>query len=252
MSRYTIKLYGTDTLEANYGGTPLDRAETYIRGAFDYISEHDVTVGKASESPLMYEDEEWPEDNGGYELEQTPLDPQDGVSHPCISTTIDYDGIGYFFDDWINCRADPSNWDIHVLLTAIDTGGGHTIHYSDYSICVVTGGDSMVDAPSSFTRYEPADQGTAKAKALDAIQTLNHELGHAFVHDDEDVHTDHNLGAVTKMGTDHYWVTPMGLQNDSSSTCQNYNLSGYTIPDDRRWDMVWADCCVDRWEHPLG
>jgi len=252
MTTYAVNLYATRTLNNNYGSTPLDRAETYIRGAFDYVSEHGVVVGQHSDAPLMYEDEFTHDDNGGCAYEQHPLDGEDGVSDPCNSYTWDYGGIGYFFEDWLHCNGNPSDWDVHVLLTAIDSGGGHTIHYSDYSVCVVTGGNSMVDAPSSFTRYEPADQGTAEAKALDAIQTLTHEMGHAFLHDDEDVHPDHNYGAVTKTTSSNYWVTPMGMQNDDTSVCQSYDLSSYDVTGDRRWDVVWSDCLIDRWESNLG
>lgn len=250
MANYEIQVFETWTLDQEKGTTPLYRTKDYIEGAFSYVNDHTVTVDVRTYNPLMYQDDETDE-NWGYSYEQTVLDGG-SKTEPCASLEKKYRGIGYYFNDWLECEYDPHAYDIHILLTSAHSQGGHTIHYSDYSVCVVEGGYMVPDAPSTFTRYEPEDDTTTQGVGLDAVQTTHHELGHAFIHDDEDAHDDHNLGNMTKTSSSNYWVSPLGLGDDDTSACQSYDLSSYSVPGDRRWDLVWGDCCIAEWEHPLG
>jgi hypothetical protein len=62
----------------------------------------------------------------------------------------------------------------------------------------------MIDAPNSFTRYQPKDKTSPEYKGIGAIHTAHHELGHALLHDDEAVHVDHETGAITRHDGDHF------------------------------------------------
>lgn len=249
MTTYDIKLYQTQSLYTAEGTTPMDRAETYIDASFQYLT-HDANVYKGTSYPEMYDDEGTDHsDNCGYTREQTTLDSQLGVTHPCTGDSISYDGIAFYFRDWLNCNDNPSDYDVIALLTACDPGGGHALINGSwsYSICASTGGNHIADAPSTFRRYEPKDDSSSTAVAIDAIQTLHHEIGHCLMHDDEKDHDDHNVGDLTKRDGDYWWRTPMGFGGDSSSVCGSFDTTGHG-----RWDVVWSDCCVNRWEDTLG
>ncbi|MGZ0747127.1 hypothetical protein [Haloparvum sp. AD34] len=241
MADYSVFIWETETLYNNYGTTPAERTQTYIEGAFEHTSKS-VATYLFDPYPQMYEDDE---NESQWQYEQQTLDGKKDVSTPCKSGTTDYNGIGYYFMDWLrDCESTLDSADFHVLLTAAEDQNGHTIHWNDGSVCVVEGGPFIPDAPTTFTRYEPKDDGTAEGIALDAIQTVHHELGHALLHDDEDAHRDHEMGAVTKYDGNYEWVTPLGLNEGTTNECgETFTRETY-----RRWDLVWSDCCVSYWE----
>lgn len=258
MGTYNVKIYQTGTLSDERGRTPSYRFRDYIQGAFGYVSNHSVDVDIMFGDPYMYSDDETDE-NDGYAYEQRVLDGNADVGFPCYGGAASYDGIGFYFEDWLACNTTLSDDTVYVLLTASVSGGGgggHTIirstqadHSANYAISVVEQGYRMPDAPSSFTRYEPADDSTSSGRALDAIQTGMHELGHAFMHDFPEYNvSDHNVGIVSKTTDNHHWTSPMGLNGDDYNSC--YDLP-YNRPGSRRWDMVWADCCEGKWQYPF-
>lgn len=243
---YDVYVWETETLYNWEGTTPAERTKTYLEGAFNKISGWDVSVTIINDYPQMYLDDE---DESNHKYEQHVLDGN-STTIPCKSTSTTYDGIAYYFRDYIDyCSTySPSGPTQHVLLTAAHSQAGHTVHYNDYSICVVEGGHMIVDAPSTFTRYEPKDDSTAAGKGIDAIQTTHHELGHAFLHDDENNHVDHEMGAATKYDGNYWWRTPMGLNGGTTNECgKSFTREKYD-----RWDLVWSDCCVSEWEGTPG
>lgn len=259
MGTYNVRIYQTQTLHDEKNSTPMYRFSDYLQAAFDnYVSDHDVSITLDFSGPRMYEDGDG-NNNDGYQYCQRVLDQ--GFGSPCGSTNS-YDGIGFHFEDWLMC-SEGMNDDVYVLLTAAHSGAGHTILRSEsagdngsYAISVVEGGYFMPDAPSSFTRYEPKDDSSDTSVAIDAIQTGFHELGHAFMHDwPEGNITDHDVGAVTKTTSNYHWTTPMGMNGDGDSNSEDYynacTSSRWSRPGDRRWDLVWADCCQSKWEYPF-
>jgi hypothetical protein len=241
MATYTIKIWETQTLYDHYGTTPANRTETYIQGAFNFVP-HSVNTFVRDTYPTMFEDDE---NNLQWDKEQDVLDGISSVDIPCKMGSADYGGIGKYFRDWLkNCVGELGGVDFHVLLTAMEGQGGHTVLNSDSAICVVTGGPYIPDAPTTFTRYQPKSSGTPSSIGIDAIQTVHHELGHALLHDDEDAHHAHKMGAVTKYDGDYYWTTPLGLGGGHYNACGDYFNRG----DYLRWDLVWSDCCVGEWE----
>jgi len=252
---FDIELFQTYALTNDKGRTPTYRFSDYIRNAFGYVSNYGTDVSINKLDPGMYVNNG--DYNWGYLTEQAVLD-SNNADHPCGGYPITYDGIGFYFEDILECNGLIDDQKTYVLLTASQGGAGHTIERSsdegdaaNYNIAVVEGGYHMPDAPSSFTRYEPYDDESSEGVALDAIQTGTHELGHAFMHDyPEDRVNDHKVGEVTQAqhGTDAaHWTTPMGLDHETTNEC----LKTYDRPGVRRWDVVWADCCQDYFQYPF-
>jgi hypothetical protein len=260
MGTYDVQIFQTQTLYDEKGNTPMYRMRDYLQYAFDnYVADHDVSITLDYSHPRMYEDND-ESYNYGYKYTQTVLDS--GFGDPCGST-YNYDGIGFHFEDWLGC-SDSMGDDVYVLLTASHGGAGHTILRSEadgdsdtYAISVVEGGYHMPDAPSSFTRWEPKDDSTAEGVAIDAMQTAFHELGHAFMHDFPEYNIgDHNVGEVSSYSSNYHWTTPMGLDKDGDDNVEDhYNECDgnyYDRPGERRWDLVWADCCQSKFEYPFN
>ncbi|MFB6193770.1 MAG: hypothetical protein ABEI75_01780 [Halobaculum sp.] len=256
MSTFDIGVHQTQTLYDEQGTTPMERVRTYLEGADDYVS-HNLSVTTHTEYPRMYLSERSDSDYT-YEQQRTRSAT---AYHPCMDFEITYDGIGFYFFDKLRCQGRFSYHDVHVLLTADTRGIGHTPIFdtddepiedpkdddtANASICVCEAGN-VTQAPDTFTRYTPTGGGS-EAEGVGAIQTVHHELGHGLMHDTEGDHPDHNVGSVTKTGTDHYWTTPMGMNGDSGSICGTWDLSSYSVPGDRLYELVWSDCCVDRWD----
>lgn len=240
MADYAIFIWETQTLYNQEGTTPAERTETYLQGAFNHTP-YSAATYLWDPYPQMYPDDE---NESGMQYEQFVLDGKSNVSTPCGSGTTDYNGIGYYFRDWLQCRGDLESADFHILLTAAESQAGHTIHFNDGSVCIVEGGPFIPDAPSSFTRYEPKNHGTPENVGVDAVQTTHHELGHALIHDDERAHVDHEMGAVTRHDGDYWWRTPLGLNGGTTNECGD----SFTRGQYARWDLVWSDCCISRWE----
>lgn len=260
MGTYNVQIFQTQTLADELGTTPMARFRDYLQYAFDnYVPNHDVSITEDFSHPQMYEDND-DSFNDGYQYEQRVLDT--GFGSPCGTTNI-YDGIGFHFEDWLGC-SDSMTDDVHVLLTAAHSGAGHTILRSEeagdsgtYALSIVEGGFFMPNAPTLFTRYEPADDSTAQGVGLDAMQTGFHELGHAFMHDWPEGNVgDHNVGEVTKTTTDHHWTTPMGMDKDGDDNAEDHfnecDGINYDRPGTRRWDLVWADCCQSKFQNPFN
>lgn len=259
MGTYNVQIFETQTLYNEKGTTPMERFRDYLKYVFqNYVSDHSVSITLDYSHPRMYESND-ENDNDGYKYEQRVLDS--GFGSPC-GTTYNYDGIGFHFEDWLHC-SDGMGDDVYVLLTAAHNGAGHTILRSEadgdsgtYAISVVEGGYYMPNAPSSFERYEPRDDTTAEGVAIDAMQTGFHELGHAFMHDFPEYQiSDHNVGAVTATSSNYHWTTPMGMNKDGKDNSEdNSNECNTTFdrPGERRWDLVWADCCQSKFESPFN
>lgn len=223
MATYDVKLWSTAELYNNKGVTPLDRAETYIQGAFDNTGNF-VNLSQSSDRVPA------PTENPQASFE---------ANYPCDKTfDIQYDRLPDWFDDWLSCNSSEVS-DCNLLITYyVDDNNGYYIENSDgVSYAAAAGGQYVEDVPSSYTtegcRYD-----------FNAMETVLHETSHCLSALDAD--TCHRTGDILNQDGNSY-ATPMA---SSGTYAENYcgddvDRSG---PDDDCFKMYWNRCNVDNWE----
>lgn len=97
MADYNIGIWETQTLADNYGTDPQAYTDKYIEEAFKYTY-NSVSTTLYGDYPQMYLDED---DSSQWQYEQYVLDGNSDVNIPCTNIVGEYNGIGYYFKDWL-------------------------------------------------------------------------------------------------------------------------------------------------------
>jgi hypothetical protein len=251
VTSYNIEIFETDELqtsmddEYNDAWQAAERAETWIKGAFESNSGHEATVGIAKDS----EPDPGQEGPAGDSFDQGCI---------CAENTYrcSYNNLFDWWGDWLqaDCK-DPHEDadDCRLLLTDYSRGGG--LGAGDIAVACV--GQDIAELDSSHHRWG----GQSKHNAMD---TVLEEIGHALINWDGDnncSHSDddgdgrgHDSGVIKYDTTESdYGVTPMGITGDrcnnncadNSSLNTDYCFSMCDDDDDGNpdgWILEYSDC----------
>lgn len=200
-----ISIYQTSELEASYGSKAINRAETWIKGAFSHTDNHSVNITKSS--TLVGAPQQGP--------------AGDSFSTNCMCTTefvCDYNNLYDWWDTWLqevgNCNSGPVEPDSNLLLTDYSSGGG--LGGGNVAVACVGQEIAQLDSSHSLFGYQNRHNG---------MDTVLEELGHCFINWDEAIdcaHSDddgdgrgHDSGVVQyDLEANRYGITPMGLTGD--------------------------------------
>lgn len=234
MADKNVYLYQTQSLydRLDKEGDPqkaLDRAKTYIEGAFGRIN---LTVDVQIES-------------------QTPDPPQEGYknvtgSAPCQNICSSWDWLNGWFRDWLDCndlqQGHEAHDDVSFLLSDTDASDGGL----SFPKCAhAQTGYWVSQLPSSY-------ENNGSGKAFSAMETVLHELGHSFT-EQTSTEFDHNSGTTsrTSSSSTEFQRTVMGfIKGKDANECSapHYYETGTSIgPDDVLYRMIWSDCCLAEW-----
>lgn len=227
MSSFEVAVFQTaklgDKLESNYGERykASKAMRTFIEGAFNHSgNQHTVSV-----------------DNPFDDVYAPVQNVSDSIStnDPCGSpTTQDYNGLVYWWEDYVSCNLTERN-DCMVLLTAKDSGSGST--WQNY-YAVVEGGPDVAKLDGSYSEF-------GCGQKWEDMQNVLHEMAHAFL----DENDEHDHGNVYQHDCGYFcsnWYrTPIGHGGDAgTNACYDDIPSDH---DDSCNAMYWdPDCATDR------
>lgn len=141
MAEYNVKIWQTVKLYNNVGTTPLDRAKTYIQGAFNQNSSFSVNITLSTSRP-----------------NPPTEDPSASftASGPCDSFEYSYGNLPEWFDDWmINCGHNRVK-DVNMLLTNYDNNVGEINDRGSSGSkdsCACGGAFRLPNLPDTYTKY---------------------------------------------------------------------------------------------------
>lgn len=228
MSDYEIAVYLTKELQSygenNYSNAfqAKDRAETFIKGAYDQYGYSVNFLDTTDYSPD-------PPKEGFNESFTTacPCDP----FYDCS-----YNKMCHWFDDWLYCNGFKAD-DVTIILSKTNhTNGGVNI---GGGVCHAQTGKFVCDLPSSYEEYGWDDEDNA-------MNTVLHEIGHYHMagtrDEDSDGEQEHDVARLVSR-VDWYTITPMdikGSENDCDETFNN-DFTG--------WEHTWSTCCESNWSN---
>ena len=202
---FEISIFTTDELHSRVGYQAVNRAKTYIEGAFRN-SEHSANVNAMQRQVWAPQEQE----RGSFRDTQ------------CYGT-VDYSNLTEWWRDNIYCNEGESQ-DCDLLLTAHDGEAGRAI---GDQFAVSEGGTHIADLPSDYWLW-------GCARRFDSMQTALHEVAHTLMNDG--AAAEHDSGyTYVHQDKDKNARTPMGDPN-TTNRCGNYVRSFDCN------EMRWSEC----------
>lgn len=228
MADYEIAVYLTYELqnfgESNYSNPfqAKDRAETFIKGAYD---RHGYSVNFV--------------DTTDYSPNPPTEKYNDSFTTACpchTSYDCSYDKMCHWFDDWLDCNGPRGDNVTLIISKTSNTNGG--VHIGG-GVCHAQTGEYVCELPSSYEKYGWNGEDNA-------MNTVLHEIGHYHMEstrdEDGDGEEEHDVARLFSR-VDWYTITAMkikGSENDCSDTYNN---------DPSGWEHTWSACCESNWDN---
>jgi len=218
MTDVYIRVYGTEELHSAYSMTPLNKAKIWIEAALNdtpltphvtAVSQFEIPAPQEAESGRFY------------------------ASSPCGGAEQAWDHLANWWYDYVACKI--GNSDCDVLITNSDSQAGRCVN--DVA-AVAEGGPQLPNLPDDTTKiFGYDDKGP-----YDSMQTVLHEVGHAFLHGGADGFNEHNVGKGIP-GSDGYHRSPfynadVAKRGGTNECGESLNEISYG-----KWALTYSDCC---------
>lgn len=209
---YEIGLWMTDSLESNGGVTALQRAKTYIEGAINGHTEHDVlvTIRDTVSAPTEKTTQEF------------------HAQYPCSSDYQKYLSLANWWGDYFVGCGRTRQRDCDLLITDRSNGGGTTV-YDHYSTAEAS---EIKNLPSEYTL-------AGSSTAFTNMNTVLHELGHSLQSNTQE----HYVGSTITVNGVKYG-TPF-CSPEYRQVCTGAEPETF----DYRGAMRYSECCEDQMNH---
>lgn len=225
MTDYEMCIYQsqelTDYCETEYGDPhrAIDRAETFLKGAFQNIDFNTVSFVDSSTD---------------LHCPQQAIRQSFETMCPCdTGYTCSYDHLTAWFKETLECNGYQEGADSTLLLTNGDKPNGGLAYKTGNKAAASTGAH-VAGLPSSYEKY---GQNTS----FEGMETAFHEIGHNILQagfdDDGDGVDQHDTGIIT-LWYDNYYKSPLDIEGETND-CGEDNL--YTVDG---WYMRYSDCAI--------
>jgi len=208
MSNYKIKLWQSKATEEyceNNGyesDEALQRAKTYIEGAFGYVDHAGADVSLGSKTI--------------YAPTEKVLESFEAYS-PCYELKMQYDYLLHWWDEELSCEVSESEADdSNILITADNTsGGGYSQTSTDGNLGTASIGEFLPQVSDSYQEYIGTTDSDSE---WGSISTLLHEIGHNIL---EGGTNHHNRGVTNYSRSVGGWCySPVGSNVGDTNECE--------------------------------
>lgn len=179
----------------------LQRAKTYIEGAFGYVDHAGVNVSLGNDvipAPTQ--------------ATQTSFE----ATSPCFGSRSHFDYLLHWWQEKLNCEISESKADDSNLLISAgnNPGGGFSETSTDGNTGTVSAGKYLPEVAESYQEYTPY---TSSSSEWASVMSVLHELGHNIM---EGGTNHHNRGSTTYSLEYSGWCySPIGSSVGDTNEC---------------------------------
>lgn len=246
MTTYDIHIYVSDglhqwTLDQGYsdGFRCGWLAKTFMDGAFNHSSSHDVNCNVRTDNRIV----------APIEQTHTSFDAR----YPCTNYVVTFN---HLFDWWgsyidASCTSIDDTVDCNLLIVIGNDDGAGAGGNASGNTAVAGSGRDMITVTNSYYEFGYDDHED------DAIDTIQEEIGHTLIGNavnyDGDGAGAHDYGRVEyDSGNGKYAITPLGMIGDENNCVTNNYSKSLTDTDSDDapdgWAHYYSQCAFDHFK----